>query len=861
MAHKSAYYATRMPRAPGRVRSNPMAEVPGSARVVVIGAGIVGNSLVYHLARLGWRDIVQIDKGALPNPGGSTGHASNFIFPVDHSREMTDLTIDSVRQYQEMGVFTQSGGFEVARTEERMEELRRRMSSAKAWAIEAEIVTPEQVVEKVPFLDPSVIVGAFWTPSVGVVDSLRAGTIMRERALELGALTVVPTVEVVGLDVEEGRIRRVRTDGGDIEAETVVICCGVWSPKVAAMAGAAIPLTPAVHQMISVGPVPVLAEKEGEISFPIVRDMDTFCYERQHGADMEVGSYAHRAILHDPEDIPSIDQAKLSPTEMPFTQDDFDLQLEQAFELMPDLLGAEGAEIRYAINGLLSLTPDGAPILGETPEVKGLWSAAAVWIKEGPGVGRAVAEWMTDGLPEIDLSHSDIARFYPHQQTRSHIRARTSEAFNKTYGIVHPGEQYESDRNQRLAPMHASQQQLGARFFEAAGWERPFWYESNAGLLEEYGERVMPREHEWDARWWSPIINAEHLAMRDRAGIVDLSAFAIFDVVGPGALDAVQGICVSQCNVPIGRVVYTPVLDGRGGFRSDLTVMRLAHDRFRVVTGGAHGMVDRKWFADRMPKDGSAQVVDLTSAYTTIGLWGPRARDILISITRDDVSHEGFPFGTCREIEVGSLTVLASRISYVGELGWELHLPFEHGAKLWSLLHEAGESYGAVPVGIGVYGTTGRIEKSYRAYGFELDSERTIVEAGMQRPKVKVADFVGREAYVKQREEDPRAVMCTLAVEDHSSSSGIKRYMLGGEPILTRDGKELVDGHGHRPYVTTAGSAPSLGKHLLMAYLPPDQATVGNELAVSYMEELYPVTVGSADSTALVDPANERVRA
>ena len=838
-----------------------MASVPTSARVVVIGAGIVGNSLVYHLARLGWRDIVQLDKGALPNPGGSTGHASNFIFPVDHSREMADLTLDSVQQYQEMGVFTESGGIEVARTEERMEELRRRMSSAKAWAIDSELLTPEQVQEKVPFLDPSVIVGGFYTSSVGVVDSLRAGTIMRERAMELGALTVVPTVEVVGLDVEEGRIRRVRTDGGDIEAETVVIACGVWSPQIAQMAGAQIPLTPAVHQMISVGPVPVLAEREGEISFPIVRDMDTFCYERQHGADMEVGSYAHRPILHDPEEIPSIEQAKLSPTEMPFTAEDFDQQLEEALELMPEILGDEKAEMRYAINGLLSLTPDGAPILGETPEVKGLWSAAAVWIKEGPGVGRAVAEWMTDGLPEIDLGHSDIARFYPHQRTREHIRARTSEAFNKTYGIVHPSEQWSSDRSSRLSPMYADEVARGAMFFETAGWERPHWYESNARLLEEYGDRVMPREHEWDSRWWSPIINAEHLAMRDRAGIVDLTAFAIFDVVGPGALDAVQRIVVAQADVSLGRVIYTPVLDERGGFRSDLTVMRLAHDRFRVVTGGAHGMVDLKWFADRMPSDGSAQVVDLTSAYSTIGLWGPRARDILGELTRDDISHTGFGFGTCRDIQVGSLQVLASRISYVGELGWELHLPMEHGAKLWSMLHEVGEGHGAVPVGIGVYATTGRLEKGYRAYGYELDSERTIVEAGMQRPKVKVADFVGREAYVKQREEEPRTVLCTLTVDDHTSASGTKRYMLGGEPIVSRDGGPLVDGHGHRPYVTTAGSAPSLGKHVLLAYLPPSEAEVGNQLAVSYMEELYPVTVGSADSTSLFDPDNERLKA
>lgn len=836
-----------------------MATVPASAKVVVIGAGIVGNSLVHHLAELGWRDIVQLDKGALPNPGGSTGHASNFIFPVDHSREITDLTLDSMRQYQEMGVFTESGGFELARSEERMEELRRRMSSAKAWGIEAELVSPEFVKERVPFIETDQFIGAFWTPSVGVVDSLRAGTIMREKALESGALTVVPTVEVTGLDVEEGRIRRVRTDGGDIEAEYVVIACGVWSPKIGDMAGISIPLTPAVHQMISVGPCPQLAEREGEISFPIVRDMDTFCYERQHGADMEVGSYAHRAILHEPEEIPSIEQAKLSPTEMPFTSDDFDPQLEQAYELMPELLGAEGAEMRYAINGLLSLTCDGNPILGESL-VKGLWTASAVWIKEGPGVGRAVAEWMTHGHSEIDVHHSDIARFHPHQMRREHTRLRTTEAFIKTYGIIHPAEQYESDRDQRLSPMHASQQKLGAMFFETAGWERPHWYESNASLLDEYGDAVLPREHEWDARWWSPIINAEHLRMREAAGVIDLTAFQVFDITGPGALDTVQRTCVAQCDVAVGKVVYTPVLDAKGGFLSDLTVMRLGDDHFRVVTGGAHGRADLQWFGNQLTSDGATTITDHTDEVSTIGLWGPKARDILASLTSDDVSDEGFGFLTCRSIEVNGTAVLASRISYVGELGWELYVAMDDAAALWETLLEAGAEHGAVPVGIGVYGTTGRLEKGYRAYGAELDAERTIVEAGMQRPKVKAADFVGRDAYLAQRDAAVQSVLCTLTVDDHTSASGTKRYMLGGEPILSAAGETLTDGHGHHPYVTSAGSAPSLGKHVLLAYLPPAEASVGNRLTVSYMEELYPVTVGSVDATPLLDPANERIR-
>jgi glycine cleavage system aminomethyltransferase T len=288
--------------------------------------------------------------------------------------------------------------------------------------------------------------------------------------------------------------------------------------------------------------------------------------------------------------------------------------------------------------------------------------------------------------------------------------------------------------------------------------------------------------------------------------------------------------------------------------------MRLGDEQFRVVTGGAHGMADMKWFADHLPGDGSAQVTDLTSAWCTLGLWGPRARDILASVTSDDVSHEGFPFATCKTVEVDTLRVLASRISYVGDLGWELYVPIEQGARLWDIVAEAGSPHGIVPAGIGVYGTTGRLEKCYRAFGFELDDDYDVVEAGMAWGSVKEQEFVGKEAHVAQRESEPAATLCTLTVDDHTSSTGVKRYMLGREPILTRDGKPITDAKGRRSHATSAGAGPSIGKHILMSYLPPEYANEGEQLLVEYLGEQYPVTVDIVGSTSIFDPENTRIR-
>ena len=657
-------------------------EFPSSAKAVIIGAGIVGNCLAGHLSRLGWTDMVLLDKGPLPNPGGSTGHASNFIFPTDHNKEMALLTLESQRQYVEMGVNTECGGIEVARTEERLEEFKRRMTSAKAWGIESSLLTPAQVKEMVPFINEDIVLGGFYTPSVSVVDSLRAGTIMREEAVNAGNLQVFANTEVLDVETTQTangpKVTAVVTDKGRIEAEYVVIACGVWSPRIAEMAGATIPLTPAVHQMADVGPIDILQETNKELAFPIIRDMDTFMYERQSAGSMEVGSYAHRPIFHHPNDIPSNEEAALSPTELPLTMDDFDPQLEDALDLMGEIL--ETAEIRYAINGLLSLTPDAMPVLGETVEVRNLWSAAAVWIKEGPGIAQLIAEWMTYGYPHLCDGHSsDIARLYAHERTEHHIYARCAEHFNKTYGIVHPREQWASERGMRRSPFYAREEALGATFFDARGWERPQWYESNAPLLERYADQCKARPHEWDARWWSPIINAEHLAMREGVAMVDLTAFVEFEISGPGALAYLEYMAVNKVDVPVGRSVYTPLLTPQGGFRSDLTILRLAADRFRVVTGAFDGGRDAYWFRKHLPEDGSVTFTDQSASLCTIGVWGPKARTLVEKVCPDDLSQEAFPYGSVRSTIMDGIPVDMFRISYVGEAGWEIYAKMEHG--------------------------------------------------------------------------------------------------------------------------------------------------------------------------------------
>ena len=839
-------------------------EFPSSAETVIIGAGVVGNSLAYHLADQGRDDILLMDKGPLPDPGGSTGHASNFLMPVEHSKEMTHLTRRSIEQYKDMDTFTNSGGLEVARTEERMEELKRRVQSAKAWGEKGRLLDVDEIEEMVPYLNTDILKGGFYSEGAGTCDPLRAGEVMRARADDAtnGGLTVSPNTEVLDMHVEDGEIQAVETDRGTVEAGEVVIAAGLWSPKIAEMAGTEIPLTPAVHQMVSVGPISFFEDYDGEISFPVVRDMDTQMYERQHGNDLEVGSYQHRPILWDVDDVPSIEESPLSPTQPPLTDDAFEQSMADALEIVPDLLDDPEAGIRHEIDGLLSQTPDGGPLLGPLQDVDGLWSCAAVWIKEAPAIGEMVAQWMTQGYPEVDLHASDVNRFYQYGTSEKFVKNRSHEGFQKIYGIVHPFEQWQSSRPLRTSPFYNRQRELDAEFFEVAGWERPQWFESNADLLDEYESEIedLRRPNEWDSRWWSPITLAEHLHMRDNVAMIGDMGFGIFDFVGSDVPDYIEKMAVGRTDVDVGKTVYTPVLAENGGFIADLTIVRLGPEHYRVVTGGVDAGPNKAWFSDHIPEDADVKLVDKTESLCTLGVWGPDARKVVDSVTEEDMSHEAFPPYTAQEITVGEVDAFAMRLSYVGELGWEIYAPMGQGQRLWDVIAEAGEEHDIRPVGMGVYGTTGRMEKGYRLHGHELELEYDPAEAGLTFHGVKDADFIGKEAYAEAIEEENAATLCTLSVDDHISSDGERRFMLGNEPVLDPDGEVIVDEEGRESYVTSAGTGPSVGKHLLMAYLPPEYAEEGQSLQVAYMGEQYPVTVEVVGSRPLFDPENERIR-
>ncbi|WP_027856320.1 GcvT family protein [Marinobacterium jannaschii] len=850
-----------------------MAKFPAKAKVVIIGqGGIVGASVVHHLIERGWDDIVGIDKSAIPTDIGSTAHASDFCFNTMHDQMTIFTTKYSIDFFEKMGRYERIGGLEVARVgdDERMEELKRRVSSGKAFGNRVRMISTAEAKEKFPLLEESVIQGALWDPDAGLVvpRSQAVSGELVEQAVETGKLKAFANTACTGLKVEDGRIKGVETTRGYIEADYVVVCAGLWGRLIAGMVGEDLPIMPVDHPLTFFKPFDEFADTRKEIGYPLLRDQGNSAYMRDtgdpktaEGGQLEWGYYEENAprMCH-PRDILEKEEARLSPSQRDLELEEVIDPLERAIELTP-ILGELGYDEKYSFNGLLQVTTDGGPSIGESSNVRGLWYAEAVWVKDGPGVGKIVADWMTDGVTEFDHSSIDVSRFYPFQLDEQFIHDRCYESAFKIYNPpVHNREPFSKGRDLHRSPFWEREKELGGYFMEAAGWERAHGYASNEHLLEEYGDRIPQRENEWDNRHFWRVSNAEHLKMSDDVGMINLCHFAIYDVTGEDAAALMEYTCVAKVagDTPNGKGIYTHFLDNAGNVRADLTVLRLGEDHFRVIDGGDAGNRDFVWMKRLAEDKGftNLEITDRRTDFGCIGLWGPNARTTLQKVVADpeSLSNEAFPFAAVKDISINGVTVSAFRISYVGEQGWELHFKLEDGLAIWDALH----AQGVTPIGIETYANSRRLEKSLRLQNADLLTEYNLVESGLQRKVVKAADFHGKEAYVAMREREQQpAYLCTLTMVDNTDAQGVARYPVGICPIIDPEsGETLIDSVGRRSYTSSIAYGPSVGKNIALGYLPYEYCQVGRELQIEYFDEAYKVKVEAVGCVGLYDPEN-----
>jgi glycine cleavage system aminomethyltransferase T/glycine/D-amino acid oxidase-like deaminating enzyme len=797
-----------------------------SAHVVVLGAGVVGASVAYHLAELGRTDVVVVDKGPIPATGGSSSHAPGLAFQTDPSKMMTELARYTVELYMSLGrdepAFLQVGGIEVASTRRRWRELQRKHGLATSWGLDAELLSPDAVAARVPLVDPEQINGGYFVPTDGLVKAVRGVDAMLRHAERKGVRLLGDT-EVTGFDLREGRVQAVRTTAGDIVTPIVVCCAGIWGPKVGRMAGVSIPVQPLAHQYAWTTPVPQLAGADSEATHPILRHQDVSMYMRQSYDTYGVGSYQHRAIPIRAEDIPPAARATGGgaysgmPSVMAFTPDDFAKPWQDACNLLPPLADTK---VDTGMNGLFLFTHDGAPVLGESRTVGGFWVAEAVLITHSGGVGRAIAEWLVEGRSQIDLRGADLHRYEQFQHAPAYVEARGSQNFIEVYDIIHPLQPMEDPRPLRVSPFYLRQREQAAFFLEAMGWERPHWFEANADLTHG---REIPGRDEWSAQYWSPIVAAEHLATRERVAMYDMTSLYKLEVTGSGALHFLDNLVTNNIDKPVGAVTYTAMCDESGGVRSDLTIARLGDTQFQV---GANGPLDLDWLERHRPAGDSVAIRNITGATCCLGLWGPKARDVLAAVCADDVSHQGFRFFTARQLWIGEIPVTALRLSYVGELGWELYTSAEYGLRLWDLLWKAGQDHGILAGGRGAFNSL-RIEKGYRSWDTDMWAEHTPYEAGLG-PFVKLdkGPFIGREPLTAARENGPRRHLVCLVLDDPS------KLVMGSEPVF-------VDGEA-RGFVTSAAHGYAVGESIAYAWLPAEHASHGTPVEIAYFGEHYP---------------------
>jgi glycine cleavage system T protein len=825
----------------------PRAELPDSARCVIVGGGVGGTSLAYHLAALGWEDVVLLERSQLTS--GSTFHSAGLVGQLRGSVSLTKMMMHSVDLYRRLKDesdfdpgWTECGGIRLASSEERMEELRRQAGWAKTFGLPLELISAEQAQELFPLMSTEGVLGGAWLPTDGYIDPAQLTYALADGARR-GGCRVFTETRVTGIEVRDGRVRGVRTDRGDVAAEVVVDAGGMYAAAIARLAGVRVPLIPMSHQYLVTQPLEPVREARGpeRRSLPTLRDPDLLVYYREDGDGLVMGGYERQsepAFLPDGpagfDAIPPDFNGRLLEEEW----GRFEEITENSKRRVPAM---DEATVTKLINGPEAFTPDNEFCLGES-EVGGFFVCAgfcAHGLAGAGGIGKVLAEWIVEGEPSLDLWEMDIRRFGPQYRSPSYTHARVRENYETYYDIRYPNHERQAGRPLRTSPAYPWHREHGAAFGEKSGWERVNWYERNTAAGEE---SLRPRG--WAGQNWSAAIGAEHRATREAVGLFDETSFAKIEIAGPGAASYLEGLCDNRVARGVGEITYTQMLNPRGGIECDFTVARLAEHRFSIVTGTAFGNHDREWMRRHLPARGGIHLADVTSQLSCFALWGPRARDVLASLTPQDLGNEAFPYMTLRaDISLGGVPVRALRVTYVGELGWELYCPTEYGAGLWRALWEAGQAHGIVAGGYRAIDSM-RLEKGYRVWGADITPDETPYEGGVGFcvKLDKEEGFIGRDALIEAKERGPRTRLRCLVLEDPRSIA------LGNEPVRV-DG-EIVG------RVTTGGYGYTVERSIAYAYLPPE-VEPGTAIEIDVFGRWVGGEVGKEP---LYDPKGERVR-
>ena len=809
-------------------------------KVVIIGAGIVGTSLADELTARGCTDVTVLDRGALFTTGGSTSHAPGLVFQTNGSKTMSSFARYTVEKFVGLDAFNQVGGLEVATTEARWTDLHRRLGWAQSWGIPGELLDAAQCKALYPLLDEERILGGFHTPTDGLAKAVRAATVQAERAIERGA-RFVANQEVVDVLAHGGRVTGVRTASGDeFACDVVVSAAGFWGAQLGRKVGLTVPLVPMAHQFAKTGQLPEL-RRDGQAPdaavLPILRHQDADLYYREYGDRLGIGYYGHRPMPVDMTTLLTDTASEPMPSMLPFTDDDFAPAWSASTELLPAL---GDSKLEEGFNGIFSFTPDGFSIMGEHRDLSGFWVAEAVWVTHSAGVAKATAEWILDGAPQTDVHECDLYRFEDAAKSPDFILTTSSQAFVEVYDVIHPSEFRKEPRDLRVSPFHPRQKELGAFFYEGACWERPAWYGANAGLVDELAAAgvAFPKRDEWSGRFYSPISIAEARWTREHVALYDMTPLTRYEVSGPGACAFLQHMTSNNVDKAPGAVTYTLLLDENGGIRSDLTVARLSADLFQV---GANGPLDMDWLTRHLPSAG-VTIRDVTGGTCCVGVWGPRARDLVAPLCAADISHGAFGYFKAIQTYLGSIPVTMMRVSYVGELGWEIYASAEHGAKLWDLLFTAGQEHRAIAAGRIAFNSL-RLEKGYRAWGTDMTTEHLPRAAGVGfAVSAKKGDFVGKQSL--DAAPEPRNMLRSIVFDDPTA------VVLGKEPVRLTAGGPTVG------YVTSAGYSVTIGRTIAYAWLPADVA-VGDAVSVAYLAETYAATV---HAEPVVDPDMTLIR-